>query len=81
MGHKTIAMTVRYAHLAPSHQREASERLASPRAVIAVQTATKTAANNSQVILDQRVEAAQVHRIMVPEGGLEPPRWVTIARF
>jgi site-specific recombinase XerD len=27
MGHKTIAMTVRYSHLAPSHQREAIERL------------------------------------------------------
>lgn len=27
MGHKTIAMTVRYAHLAPGHQQEAIERL------------------------------------------------------
>ncbi len=27
LGHKTIAMTVRYAHLAPAHQREAIERL------------------------------------------------------
>jgi integrase len=27
MGHKTIAMTVRYAHLAPSHEQEAIERL------------------------------------------------------
>lgn len=27
MGHKTIAMTVRYAHLAPAHRREAIERL------------------------------------------------------
>ncbi|PYV94691.1 MAG: integrase, partial [Acidobacteria bacterium] len=27
MGHKTITMTVRYAHLAPAHQREAIERL------------------------------------------------------
>lgn len=27
LGHKTIAMTVRYAHLAPEHQLEAVERL------------------------------------------------------
>jgi integrase len=27
MGHKTIAMTIRYSHLAPSHQKEAIERL------------------------------------------------------
>jgi hypothetical protein len=27
MGHKTIAMTCRYAHLAPSHQLEAVRRL------------------------------------------------------
>jgi len=31
MGHKTITMTVRYAHLAPAHQREAIERLAQKR--------------------------------------------------
>jgi len=31
LGHKTIAMTVRYSHLAPTHLREAVERLvASP---------------------------------------------------
>jgi len=27
MGHKTIAMTLRYAHLSPTHQREAVQRL------------------------------------------------------
>lgn len=27
MGHKTLAMTLRYAHLSPSHQRQAVERL------------------------------------------------------
>ena len=61
MGHKTIAMTVRYAHLAPSHQGEASERLASPRAVIAVQTATKTATSDFQVISERRREGAQAN--------------------
>ena len=28
MGHKTIAMTLRYAHLAPFHTREAIEKIA-----------------------------------------------------
>lgn len=37
LGHKTIAMTVRYSHLAPSHQREAIERL-----VTSTGTATDT---------------------------------------
>jgi len=37
MGHKTITMTLRYAHLSPTHQREAVQRL------IQKSTATKTA--------------------------------------
>ncbi|MGH9472045.1 MAG: tyrosine-type recombinase/integrase [Terriglobales bacterium] len=40
MGHRTLAMTCRYAHLAPQHQLQAVERLADPAAVA---TATKTA--------------------------------------
>ena len=32
MGHKTIAMTVRYAHLAPKHTLSAVERLDAPQA-------------------------------------------------
>ena len=31
MGHKNITMTVRCAHLAPAHQREAIERMAQER--------------------------------------------------
>ncbi|MGA9063410.1 MAG: site-specific integrase [Terracidiphilus sp.] len=30
MGHKTIAMTARYAHLAPTHKQQALETLARP---------------------------------------------------
>ena len=30
LGHKTISMTVRYAHLAPKHQLAAVERLDTP---------------------------------------------------
>jgi len=30
MGHKTIAMTLRYSHLSPAHQLEAVQRLVGP---------------------------------------------------
>lgn len=42
MGHATIQMTMRYAHLAPEHNREAVERLASFREVV-----TKSATDDS----------------------------------
>jgi site-specific recombinase XerD len=33
LGHKTIAMTARYAHLAPTHKLQAQETLARPGSV------------------------------------------------
>ena len=42
MGHKTIQMTMRYAHLAPDHQQNAVERLC--EAATAIKTATGTQA-------------------------------------
>jgi integrase len=33
LGHKTLAMTVRYSHLSPGHQRQALERLADRQVV------------------------------------------------
>ncbi len=46
MGHKTLAMTMRYAHLAPDHQRAAVERLEP--------TATRTATtHDSQAAMVQ----------------------------
>src|SRR5262245_47310104 len=39
MGHKTIAMTLRYSHLSPTHQRKAVQRLTKEPA--ATTTATK----------------------------------------
>jgi site-specific recombinase XerD len=41
MGHKTITMTLRYAHLSPTHQREAVQRLTQKS------TATTTATGQS----------------------------------
>jgi integrase len=43
MGHKTIQMTMRYAHLAPAHGLAAVERIVSQPAVLAVPSATRTA--------------------------------------
>jgi hypothetical protein len=42
MGHKTIQMTVRYAHLAPEHQMAAVERLCSVPGAIEHPTDTRT---------------------------------------
>jgi site-specific recombinase XerD len=41
MGHKTIAMTARYAHLSPEHKLSALERLVSPRKRVRVVTTRK----------------------------------------
>jgi Phage integrase family len=42
MGHKTIAMTMRYAHLAPQHQLAAVQRLCDTGAAQKSLTDTKT---------------------------------------
>jgi site-specific recombinase XerD len=41
-GHKTISMTIRYAHLAPAHKQEAVERLCGPQTSSDGATDTKT---------------------------------------
>jgi site-specific recombinase XerD len=42
MGHRTIQMTMQYAHLAPDHNRSAVDRLASfSREVVATESTTK----------------------------------------
>jgi hypothetical protein len=70
MGHKTIAMTVRYSHLAPAHRREAVERLV--RA--ASQTSKPTEADTlSQAPTDTKTSTGQIwenppeaeHRVQV----------------
>jgi hypothetical protein len=38
MGHSTIQMTMRYAHLAPQHNRAAVDRLVSASTVVVVKT-------------------------------------------
>ena len=44
MGHKTIAMTARYAHIAPTHKSQALETLVRPGSV-SVQSGYKLATN------------------------------------
>jgi len=43
LGHKSIAMTVRYSHLSPTHTLAAVERLSA--AILEVPTGTKTSTN------------------------------------
>jgi hypothetical protein len=58
MGHKTIQMTCRYAHLAPEHQLAAVERLCETESVQEEATDTRTSTEpsmpvNAQVALVQ----------------------------
>ena len=60
MGHQGIQMTVRYAHLAPTHQLAAVERLVSVG--MAVENQGPTGTRTSTVVLDEKVaESATVH--------------------
>ncbi len=52
MGHKTISMTVRYSHLAPTHLQEAVERLT------AKPTDTATDTGRSEEVAQQSSDAA-----------------------
>jgi Phage integrase family len=63
MGHKTVAMTIRYSHLAPSHQREAIERLVSVPSQRApkIPTDTRTDTSDFQVNSDSTLQTEQVH--------------------
>ncbi len=67
MGHKTIQMTVRYAHLAPQHKLAAVERLCEPveaepnqDAAPEAPTDTRTSASASESVLDQSAEVPLV---------------------
>jgi integrase len=42
MGHKTIAMTMKYAHLSPGHKRDAVQRLVKPKKTDRTDTRTST---------------------------------------
>ena len=49
MGHQTLAMTVRYAHLSPGHRLDAVQRLVRPASGEATGTTTGTDAGDKQV--------------------------------
>ena len=49
LGHKTLAMTLRYSHLSPGHQLDAVQRLNAPRDASRSDTATDTEKRASKV--------------------------------
>lgn len=67
LGHKTLTMTLRYAHLRPGHQREALERLA-PR----VPDASGTRSSTQRGDRWQRACCSPGEE-MVDREGVEPP--------
>jgi hypothetical protein len=58
MGHKTIAMTARCAHLAPTHKLQTLETLASPGSV-SVQSGYKLAANAKKATKTSKPDSFQ----------------------
>ena len=58
MGHKTIAMTARYAHLAPTHKSQALETLVRPGSV-SVQSGYKLAANAKKATKTSKTASLQ----------------------
>jgi hypothetical protein len=59
MGHKTIAMTVRYAHLAPTHKLQALETLVRP-GVVSVQSGRKLATTSKAATRGRKQNSIQL---------------------
>lgn len=57
LGHRTLAMTMRYAHLAPEHNRSAVERLMAPQAAIG---STPTGTTTGTGALERSAGSGQV---------------------
>ena len=59
MGHKTIAMTARYAHLAPAHKSQALQTLVRPESV-SVQSGYKLATSVKKPRKAKKVDMLQL---------------------
>jgi len=59
MGHKTIAMTARHAHLAPTHKLRALETLVHPGSV-SVQSGYKLATNTKEATRSSKLNSLQL---------------------
>jgi len=69
LGHKTIAMTQRYAHLSPGYQRQALERLAEAGAKSSEQVAVLVARGEGA----ENEDSANFRKRMVGRGRIELP--------
>lgn len=58
MGHNMIAMTTRYAHLAPTHKLQALETLVRPRSS-SVQSGYKLATNTKMAARSRKLNSSQ----------------------
>ncbi len=59
MGHKTIAMTARYAHLAPTHKLQALEALVRPGSV-SVPSGYKLATSAKRSLMVKKIDRLQL---------------------
>ena len=71
MGHSTITMTMRYAHLSPAHLREAVNKasLSQPGAKTGNETVTKTVTKENRLITRQKEETAEALDELAGIGG------------
>lgn len=64
MGHKTVQMTMRYAHLAPAHQLAAVERIVAQPALPAERSATISATSQEAEVHGDRGNVTQATSIV-----------------
>jgi hypothetical protein len=77
MRHKTLEVTLRYAHLAPEHLSEALDKLEQYKANCNASVIAAAGATGTQSLLP----ITNCFRMLVPEEGVEPTRGVIPGRF
>ncbi len=70
MGHKTLAMTLRYAHLSPAHKLDAVQKLNRPKTEAPTDTTTDTSEAPAKVAASGSAEVIEI------PGGKSEPCWI-----